>query len=84
MEIQETKVVDLSANIKKKIYNEFHAMLYKEFNQTVCDINHIFGYEDEHLFEVLEEAYDKGGPNKMRQEIGYTIKSLKLDMSFYI
>jgi len=32
MEIQETKVFDLSANIKKKIYNEFHAMLYKEFN----------------------------------------------------
>ena len=81
MEIQETKVVDLSANIKKKIYNEFHAMLYKEFNQTVCDINYIFDYENEHLFEVLEEAFDEGGPIKMRQEIDYTIQSFKSEFS---
>ena len=80
MKTQETKVVDLSATIKKRIYNEFHAILYKEFNQTVCDINHIFGYENKHLFEVLEEAFDKGGPNKIRQEISYTIESLKLNM----
>ena len=83
MKTQETKVVDLSATIKKRIYNEFHAILYKEFNQTVCDINHIFGYENKHLFEVLEEAFDKGGPNKTRNHgpipiIDRTIGSGKL------
>ena len=54
MEQQKSKIVDLSPYLKKKIYNEFNAMLYKEFNQTVFDINYIFGYEEEHLFEVLE------------------------------
>ena len=81
MEQQKSKIVDLSPYLKKKIYNEFHAMLYKEFNQTVCDINYIFDYENEHLFEVLEEAFDEGGPIKMRQEIDYTIQSFKLEFS---
>ena len=81
MEQQKSKIVDLSPYLKKKIYNEFNAMLYKEFNQTVFDINYIFGYEEEHLFEVLEEAFDEGGPIKMRKEIDYTIQSFKLDFN---
>jgi len=81
MEQQKSKIVDLSSHLKKKIYNEFNAMLYKEFNQTVFDINYIFGYEEEHLFEVLEEAFDEGGPIKMRKEIDYTIQSFKLDFN---
>ena len=81
MEQQKSKIVDLSSHLKKKIYNEFNAMLYKEFNQTVFDINYIFGYEEEHLFEVFEEAFDEGGPIKMRKEIDYTIQSFKLDFN---
>ena len=81
MEQQKSKIVDLSSHLKKKIYNEFNAMLYKEFNQTVFDINYIFGYEEEHLFEVLEEAFDEGGPIKMRKEIDYTMQSFKLDFN---
>ena len=81
MEQQKSKIVDLSPYLKKKIYNEFNVTLYKEFNQTVFDINYIFGYEEEHLFEVLEEAFDEGGPIKMRKEIDYTIQSFKLDFN---
>lgn len=78
MEKQETKVIDLSSHLKRKIYNEFHAIIYKEFNQTVCDINYFFGYKEGHLFEVLEEAFDEGGSTKMREEIDITIQSFKL------
>jgi|TARA_B110000879_G_C10801284_1_gene366676 hypothetical protein len=81
MEQQKSKIVDLSPYLKKKIYNEFNVTLYKEFNQTIFDINYIFGYEEEHLFEVLEEAFDEGGPIKMRKEIDYTIQSFKLDFN---
>ena len=81
MEQQKSKIVDLSPYLKKKIYNEFNVTLYKEFNQTVFDINYIFGYEEEHLFEVLEEAFDEGGPIKMRKEIDYTIQSFKFDFN---
>ena len=81
MEKQNTIIFDLSSHLKKKIYNEFHAIVYKEFNQTISDISYIFGYQDEHLFEVLEEAFDEGGPIKMRQEIDYTIQSFKLEFS---
>ena len=48
---------------------------------TVYDINYIYDYEKNHLFEVLEESFDDGGPNKMRLEIDYTIQSFKLDFS---
>ena len=81
MKTEKTNIIDLSLCLKKKIYNEFHAILYKEFNKTVSDINYFFGYEKNHLFQVLEEAFDKGGPIKMRKEIDYTIQSFKSDMT---
>ena len=81
MEKQNTIIFDLSSHLKTKIYNEFHAILYKEFNKTVSDINYFFGYEKNHLFEVLEEAFDKGGPIKMRKEIDYTIQSFKSEIT---
>jgi hypothetical protein len=81
MKTEKTNIIDLSLCLKKKIYNEFHTMLYKEFNQSISDINYIFGYQEDHLFEILEEAFDEGGPLKMRQEIDYTIQSFRLDLS---
>ena len=67
------KIINFSFYQKKKIYNDFHAIIYKEFNKSISDINNFFKYDNNHLFEVLEEAYDDGGPIKMREEIGYTI-----------
>ena len=75
------KLIDFAPFQKKKIYNEFQTILFKEFNMTVYDINYIYDYERNHLFEVLEESFDDGGPNKMRLEIDYTIQSFKLDFS---
>ena len=76
------KIIDFAPFQKKKIYNEFQTILFKEFNMTVSDINYIYGYERNHLFEVFEEAFDEGGgPHKMRLEIDYTIQSFKLDFS---
>ena len=74
-----SRVIDFSIYQKKKIYNEFHAIVYKEFNKSISDINNFFGYDCDHLFEVLEEAYDEGGPIKMREEIGYTLTSFKFE-----
>ena len=82
MEKYNSKIIEFSFHLKKKIYKEFQTILFKEFNMTVSDINYIYGYERNHLFEVLEEAFDEGGgPHKMRLEIDYTIQSFKLDFS---
>jgi len=75
----DSRIIDFSIYQKKKIYNEFHAIVYKEFNKSISDINNFFGYDSDHLFEILEEVYDEGGPIKMREEIGYTIESFKLE-----
>ena len=75
------KLIDFAPFQKKKIYNEFHATIYKEFNKSISDINYFFSYDSDHLFEVLEEAYDNGGPIKMRKEVDYTIQSFKLELS---
>ena len=40
---------------KEKIYNEFHALVYKEFNKSIADINYYFRYDDNHLFEFLRK-----------------------------
>jgi len=37
------RVIDFSFYQKKKIYNEFHAIIYKEFNKSISDINNFFG-----------------------------------------
>ena len=79
--IKKSKVIDFSFYQKKKIYNEFHASVYKEFNKRISDINYYFSYDSDHLFEVLEEAYDNGGPIKMRKEVDYTLQSFKLELS---
>ena len=78
---KQRKVIDFSSYQKKKIYNEFHASVYKEFNKSIPDINYFFSYDSDHLFEVLEEAYDDGGPTKMRKEVNYTLQSFKLELS---
>ena len=78
---QKNKIIDFSFYQKKKIYNEFHAIVYKEFNTSISDINDFFRYDNNHLYEVLEEAYDDGGPLKMREEVGYTIQSFELEFS---
>ena len=77
----QNKIINFSFYQKKKIYNDFHAIIYKEFNKSISDINNFFKYDNNHLFEVLEEAYDDGGPIKMREEIGYTIQSFKSEFS---
>ena len=79
--IKKSKVINFSFYLKKKIYNEFHASVYKEFNKSIPDINYFFSYDSDHLFEVLEEAYDDGGPIKMRKEVDYTLQSFKLELS---
>ena len=81
MDKQNSKIIEFSFYLKKKIYNEFQTVLFKEFNMTVSDINYIYGYERNHLFEVLEEAFGEGGAHKMRLEIDYTIQSFQLDFS---
>lgn len=81
MEKQKTIIFDLSSHLKKKIYNEFHESVYKEFNKSISDINYFFSYDSDHLFEVLEEAYDDGGSIKMRKEVDYTLQSFKLELS---
>ena len=79
--IKKSKVIDFLFYQKKKIYNEFHESVYKEFNKSISDINYFFSYDSDHLFEVLEEAYDDGGPIKMRKEVDYTLQSFKLELS---
>ena len=78
---KQTKIINFSNYQKKKIYNDFHAIIYKEFNKSISDINYFFKYDNNHIFEVLEEAYDDGGPVRMRKEVDYTIQSFKLEFN---
>ena len=66
------------SSVKNKIYDEFNTKLYKDFNQTITDINYSFGYKEDHLYLILEEAFKVGGPSEMRNEIIYMISLLKL------
>ena len=75
MEKLKSKLIYLSPTFKEKIYNEFNTMLYKEFNQTISDVNYFFGYKEDHLYYILEEAFEAGGPSEMRSEIDYLIRS---------
>ena len=78
MDEQKSKSICLSLTFKKKIYDEFNTMLYREFNQTISDINYFFGYKEDHLYYILDEAFEAGGPSEMRSEIDYLIKFLRL------
>lgn len=70
--------INLSSRFKQKIYNEFNSILYKEFNQSISDVNYFFGYKENHLYEILDEAFEAGGSVELRNEIDYLIKFLKL------
>ena len=36
----QNKIINFSFYQKKKIYNDFHAIIYKEFNKSISDINY--------------------------------------------
>ena len=75
---QQIKLIDLTLYIKKKIYNEFNILLYKDFNLTISETNYLFGYREGHLYDLLEKAYEVGGPSEIRKEIDYIRKLLTL------
>ena len=58
MEEQKSKAIYLSLTFKQKIYNEF--------NQTISDVNYFFGHKEDHLYYILEEAFEAVGPSEMR------------------
>ena len=74
----QTKPIDFSNIIKKKIYVEFNVLLYKKFNRSISDINYLFCHREDHLQKILEKSYSKYGARGMREEIKYLIDLLKL------
>jgi hypothetical protein len=71
-------ILDFSSVNKDRIYNDFNEIAYREFNESLFDINLFFGLREDHLFEILEKAYLENGPYTMRQEFNYLVKLLKL------
>ena len=74
----QTKPIDFSNIIKKKIYVEFNVLLYKKFNRSISDINYLFCHREDHLQKILEKSYSKYGTTGMREEIKYLIELLEL------
>ena len=71
-------ILDFSSVHKEIIYNDFNAILYREFNESLFETNLYFGLREDHFFEILEKAYLENGPYTMRQEFNYIVKLLKL------
>jgi len=71
-------ILDFSSVNKDRIYNDFNVIAYREFNESLFDINFFFGLREDHLFEILEKTYREDGPYMMRQEFSYVINLLKL------
>ena len=71
-------ILDFSSVNKDRIYNDFNVIAYREFNESLFDINLFFGLREDHLFEILEKTYREDGPYMMRQEFSYVINLLKL------
>ena len=74
----QTKPIDFSNIIKKKIYVEFNVLLYKKFNRSISDINYLFCHREDHLQKILEKSYSKGGTREMREEVKYLLALLGL------
>ena len=71
-------ILDFSSVNKDRIYNDFNIIAYREFNESLFEINVFFGLREDHLFEILEKTYREDGPYMMRQEFSYVINLLKL------
>ena len=71
-------ILDFSSVNKDRIYKDFNAILYREFNESLFETNLYFGLREDYFFEILEKAYLENGPYTMRQEFNYIVKLLKL------
>ena len=71
-------ILDFSLVNKDRIFRDFNVIAYREFNESLSDINLFFGLREDHLFEILEKTYREDGPYMMRQEFSYVINLLKL------
>ena len=71
-------ILNFSLVNKDRIYRDLNVIAYREFNESLSDINLFFGLREDHLFEILEKTYREDGPYMMRQEFSYVINLLKL------
>ena len=69
-------VLSINEKIKDKLIDEFNVDLYRNFNMTVSDSNHLFGYYDDYLYELIEHVYTKHGPSALREEMKYILEYL--------
>ena len=69
-------IISINEKIKDKLIEEFNADLYRNFNMTVSDSNHLFGYYDDYLYELIQYVYSKHGLTALREEMRYILKYL--------
>ena len=69
-------VLSINEKIKDKLIEEFNADLYRSFDMTVSDTNHLFGYYDDYLYELIDRVYTKYGPKALREEMKYILDYL--------
>ena len=69
--------IDISKKQKEKIYKEFDAALYREFNQGLNDLRAVLDIDDQGLLdEALEYTFEDGGPKELRKFIDDLMKIL--------
>ena len=67
--------IDISKKQKEKIYKEFDAALYREFNEGLDDLRAALDIDEQGLLdEALEGTFEDGGPKELRKFIDDLMK----------
>ena len=82
--------IDISKKQKEKIYKEFDAALYREFNEGLDDLRAALDIDEQGLLdEALEGTFEDGGPKELRKFIDDSLewiqeKNLKILFSIIL
>ena len=69
--------IDISQKQKEKIYKEFDAALYREFNEGLDDLRAALDIDEQGLLdEALDGTFEDGGPKELRKFIDDLMKIL--------
>ena len=63
---------------KEKIYKDFEKNLYRILGMSFEEFKNVLGQDKDRLTEKYEDAYDSGGPEKMRFYMNWSISNLSI------
>ena len=67
-----------SCIFKEKIYKDFEKNLNRILGMSFEEFKNVLGQDKDRLTEKYEDAYDSGGPEKMRFYMNWSIANLSI------